>query len=96
MLAAAEILPAPDWPDGWDQRPTIEPDIATIAARLHKALGAVLQGLHKPQGPRQDLFTSPPCGSMWLQIVAAVTSLRSAQTARRGYASQLLRRPESF
>jgi hypothetical protein len=48
MLAAAEILPAPDWPDGWDQRPTIEPDIATIAARLHKALGAVLQGLHKP------------------------------------------------
>ena len=27
------------------KRPTIEPDIGTIAARLHKALGAVVAGL---------------------------------------------------
>jgi hypothetical protein len=29
----------------WIKRPTIEPAIGTIAARLHKALGAVVAGL---------------------------------------------------
>ena len=41
------------------KRPTIEPDIGTIAARLHKALGAVVAGLARSGRDRAKICSSP-------------------------------------